>query len=139
MTLYQVAVHHNTTARFMPFRPQDELTLVFMFARDLPDETTAEQIADWTFHTFNMDLEVLENDFATPGAEVAFPLACVYRLLRLRSLSTGDVVAITVDGRTTWLACEPAGWRRIETPAGLPGRPSTAAKVHEHLRPDDGA
>lgn len=119
MTLHQVAIYHNTAARFMPYRSEDPLTLVFTFGRDLPDDTTAEQVADWTFRTFNVDLDVLENDSATPGAETAFPLACLYRLLRRRSLSVGDVVSVTADGRTTWLACESFAWRRIDTPAGL--------------------
>lgn len=87
MPLYQVAVYHNAAAQFMPYQPEHPLMLVFTFARDLPDDTTAEQIADWTFRTFNVDLEVLEHDHATIGAETAFPLACLYRLLRLRSLS----------------------------------------------------
>jgi hypothetical protein len=135
MTLYQVAVYHNTAAWFMPYRPEDPLMLVFTFDRDLPDDNTAEQVADSTSHTFNVDLEVLENDRATPpGAETAFPLACLYRLLRLRSISTGDVVPAIAEGYTTWLACEPFGWRRIDTPVDLSGLPLTAATVYQHLR-----
>jgi hypothetical protein len=134
MTLYQVAVYHNAEARFLPYRPEDPLMLFFTFARDLPDDTAVEQVADWTFRTFNVDLDVLEDDHAIPGAETAFPLACLYRLLRLRSLSTGDVVSVTADGRTTWLACEPFGWRRIDAPADLAGRPLGAATVRQFLR-----
>ncbi len=115
MTLYQVAVHHAKTP-FMPRQPDNPLTLVFTFACDLPDGTSAEQVAGWTFRTFNIDLDALERDHTTPGAGAAFPLACLYRQRRLRSLSVGDVLSVTVEGRTTWLACEPFGWLRIGTP-----------------------
>lgn len=134
MTLHQVAVYHNTAARCMPHHPEDPLMLVFTFARDLPDDTTAEQVADWTFRTFNADLDVLEDGRAAPGAKSAFLLACLYRLLRLRSLSTGDVVSITTDGRTTWLTCEPVAWRQIDAPVSFSGQPFTAATVHQYLR-----
>lgn len=66
MTLRQVAVYHNTAVRFMSYWATDPLMLVFTFARDLPDDTTAEQVADWTFRTFNVDLDVLDNDHTTP-------------------------------------------------------------------------
>ncbi len=96
---------------------------------------TAEQIAVWAYHTFNADLDQLETNRARPGGEIDFLIACVYRLLSLRSLSTGDVLAITTSGQTTWLACDPIGWRPIDTPTTLTGGPLTARTIYHRIRP----
>lgn len=134
MTLHIVAVYHNTDSRFFPYTPGQTLTQVISHWRHLPAAATAEQFADWAFHVCNTDLDHLEADRATPHGEADFLLACTYRLLRLRSLSTGDVVAVTAVGHTTWLACEFVGWQRIDTPTNLTGRPLTAEAVYQHLR-----
>jgi hypothetical protein len=48
--------------------------------------------------------------------------------------TTGDVVAVTTECHTTWLACERVGWRRIDTPANLTGQSLSASTVYEHPR-----
>ncbi|MBO4209793.1 hypothetical protein [Micromonospora echinofusca] len=83
---------------------------------------------------FNTDLDHLETDRTTPAGENDFLIACVYRLLRLRSLSTGDVVAVTANGHTTWLACEFTGWRHIDTPTSITDQPLIADTVQQQLR-----
>ncbi|MBB5871922.1 hypothetical protein F4553_005301 [Allocatelliglobosispora scoriae] len=82
---------------------------------------------------FNTDLDRLEPGRSTPQGEADFLLACVYRLMQRRSLSTGDVIAVTTDGTTTWLACEFIGWRQITTPTNQAGRPLSADAVYRHL------
>jgi hypothetical protein len=134
MTLHIIAVYHNTESRFFPYEPGHALTQVTSHWRHLPTTTTPEQLADWAFHVFNADLDHLETNRGTPDGEADFLIACTYRLLRLRSVSTGDVIAVTADGDTTWLACEFIGWRRIGTPANLTGQPLTAEAVYQHLR-----
>lgn len=135
MTLYLIAVYHNAESRFFPYEPGHALTQVISHWRHLPTATTPEQIADWAFHIFNADLDHLEAaGRKTPYGEADFLIACTYRLLLLRSLSTGDVIAVTADGYTTWLACEHIGWRRIDTPANLSGQALTAEAVYQHLR-----
>jgi hypothetical protein len=134
LTLHVIAVYHNTENRFLPYEPGQALTQVISCWRHLPAATTAEQSADSAYRVFNADLDHLEASRARPDGETDFLLACVYRLLQRRSLSTGDVLAVTTNGRTTWLACEPVGWRRIDTPANLTGRPLTARTIHEHTR-----
>ncbi len=135
MTLYLIAVYHNTESRFFAYEPGHTLTQVITHWRHLPAATTPEKIADWAFCTFNADLNHLEAAGRnTPYGEADFLIACTYRLLRLRSLSTGDVIAVTADGRTTWLACEPIGWRRIDTPANFTPWAFTAETVYQHLR-----
>ncbi|WP_428962245.1 hypothetical protein [Micromonospora fluostatini] len=134
MTPHLIGVYHNTESRFFPYEPGHTLTQVFSHWRHLPDPADAEQAADWAYRVFNADLDHLETGRTTPGGETDFLVACAYRLLRLRSLSTGDVVAVTSDGHTTWLACEFTGWRRVDTPAHRTGRPLTAETVYQHLR-----
>ncbi len=134
MTLHQIRVYHNTQSRFMPYENGHRLTATVSHVRDLPADTIPEQIADWAFHVFNADLDQLETGRVMPDGEADFLIACVYRLLRWRSLSTGDVVAVTANGHTRWLACEFIGWRRIDTPTNVTGQPLTAATVYQHLR-----
>ncbi|KAB1116850.1 hypothetical protein F6X54_10225 [Micromonospora aurantiaca] len=134
MPLHIVAVYHNADSRFLPYEPDHALTQVISHCRHLPTRVAPEQSADWAFAVFNADLGHLEAGRATPDGEATFLLACTYRLLRLRSLSTGDVIAVTADGHTTWLACEFTGWRRIDTPTNLTGQPLTAETVYQHLR-----
>jgi hypothetical protein len=134
MKLHVIAVYHNTESRFLPYEPGHALTQVISHWRHLPATATPEQTANWVYGLFNVDLDRLEANRATPWGEADFLIACTYRLLRLRSVSTGDVVAVTTDGHTTWLACEFVGWRRIDTPANLTGQPLTAEAVHQQLR-----
>ena len=133
MTLYQIRIYHNTESRFLPYQDGHRLTLTLSHWHHRPDSTSPEEIADWAFHTFNADLDRLEHDRTAPGGETAFLLACVYRLLRLRSLSVGDVVQITADTEHWWLACDPVGWQRIHPPDNLDGQPLTAETVYRHL------
>ncbi|WP_434739343.1 hypothetical protein [Micromonospora sp. SH-82] len=134
MTLHVIAVYHNTESRFLPYETGHALTQVISHWRHLPDTATPEKTAAWIYGLFNIGLDPLENGRATPTGEADFLLACTYRLLRLRSVSTGDVVAVTANGHTTWLACEFVGWQRIDTPTGITGAPLTADTVHRHLR-----
>ncbi|MBL6280260.1 hypothetical protein JMF97_29275 [Micromonospora fiedleri] len=134
MTLHVIDVYHNADSRFFPYEPGHTLTQVITHWRHLPATAAPEQLADWAFHVFNADLDHLETERATPNGEADFLIACTYRLLRLRSLSTGDVVAVTANGHTTWLACEFVGWKRIGPPTSLTGGPLTAATVYQHLR-----
>jgi hypothetical protein len=134
MTLHIIAVYQNTGSTFLPYEPGQTLTQVISYWRHLPAATTAEQAADWAYHVFNADLDQLEANRARPDGEADFLIAGVYRLLHLRSLSIGDVLAITTGGQSTWLACEPIGWRRVDTPANLTGSPLTARTIHHHTR-----
>jgi hypothetical protein len=132
MTLHIIAVYHNADSRFFPYEPGHTLIQVISCWRHLPAATDPEKSADWAFDVFNTDLDDLEIGRATANGETDFLTACTYRLLRLRSLSTGDVVAVTFEGHTTWLACEFTGWRRIYAPETLTGQPLTASTVYRH-------
>ncbi|MEV4722528.1 hypothetical protein [Micromonospora humida] len=134
MTLHVIAVYHNTDGRFLPYQPGHTLTQVISHWRHLPDTATPQHTADWIYTLFNVDLDTLEANRAAPHGEADFLIACTYRLLRLRSLSTGDVVAVTARGDTTWLACEFVGWKPIDIPTRLTGAPLTAAGVEQQLR-----
>jgi hypothetical protein len=83
---------------------------------------------------FNADLDDLQGGRGKPEGEIDFLVACTYRLLGLRSLSTGDVVSVITDSDSVWLACDFLGWRRIDAPENRTGSSLTAATVHEHLR-----
>jgi hypothetical protein len=131
--LHVIAVYHNPGSQFLPYEPGQHLTQVISCWRHLT--ATAVEIADWTYHVFNADLDQLEANRARPGGESDFLIACVYRLLGLRSLSTGDVVSVTTAGRSTWLACAPVGWQPIDTPTNLTGNPLTAHRIYERLEP----
>jgi hypothetical protein len=134
MTLSRIAVYHNTDSRFFPYEPGHALTQVVSHQRHLPPETSPEDIADWAYHLFNADLDHLQsNRGETDNGEMDFLLASTYRLLGLRSLSAGDVIAITSEDTTTFLACEFTGWRHIDTPDNRTGQGLTAATVYQHL------
>lgn len=49
MTLFYIAVYHNTDSRFFPYEPGHALTKVISHRRDLPADTSPETIADWAF------------------------------------------------------------------------------------------
>lgn len=117
------------------YEPSHTLTKVITHRRRLPAGTTPEQIARWAFHLFNADLHDLQASRGkTDAGELDFLLACTYRLLRRRSLSVGDVIAVTTDASTTWLARDPIGWRRITIPEHRTGTALTAETVYQHLR-----
>ncbi|GAA0556013.1 hypothetical protein GCM10010172_43600 [Paractinoplanes ferrugineus] len=135
MTLFYIAVYHNTDSRFFPYESGHALTKVISHWRDLPAETSPEDIADWAFALFNADLDTLQRRRGYPdGGELDFLLACTYRLLKLRSLSAGDILGITSEQTTTFLACEFVGWRRIDSPTNRTGQALTADTVYMHLR-----
>lgn len=137
MTLYDIAIYHNTDSRFLSYEPGHTLTQVISHRRHLPTSTEPEQIADWAYHVFNADLDQLQAGRGKAASgETDFLLACTYRLLKLRSLSIGDVIAITTEQDTTWLACAVTGWRHITAPDNRTGTALTAATVYEHLRRD---
>jgi hypothetical protein len=141
-TLHVIAVYHNTgtsSARASgsgsgSFQAHDELEQVISVRPGLPATTSAEQAAEWARRAYAADLEQVEANRSGPAGETAFLSACVYRLLRLRPLSTGDVLAITVRGATTWLTWDSGTWRRIDEPQKLTGGPLTARTIDEGLR-----
>ena len=139
MTLYYIAVYHNADSRFFPYEPGHALTKVISHWRHLPAETSPEEIADWAYCLFNADLDDLQGDRRKTDGEMDFLLACSYRLLGLRSLSAGDVIGITTDENSTWLACEFTGWRRISSPENRTGQGLIPATVCEHLNRSDRA
>jgi hypothetical protein len=116
MAPHVITVYHNISGRFAPYEPGHDLVGVITHHRDLPEATHPEHVADFIFDALNADLDDLHQARANTGGESTFLLVCTYRLLALRSLTVGDVVGVAVGGRTTWLACEPVGWRRISTP-----------------------
>jgi hypothetical protein len=134
MSLHLIAVYHNTESRFFPYEDIHQLTQVISHWRQWPTGTDPMEIADWAWHVFNVDLDTLDSGRGTPQGEADFLIASVYRLLRRRSLSVGDVLAITIDGVVTWLACEFTGWRHITAPAAVTGRPLTAEAVYRHIQ-----
>ncbi|WP_221327024.1 hypothetical protein [Actinoplanes sp. L3-i22] len=137
MTLFFIAVFHNIGTQFFQYEPGHRLTKVISHWRHLPAETSPEQIAEHTYHVLNADLDQLKGDRGgtTHHGEMDFLLACTYRLLRLRSLSTGDVISVLdPNADITWLACEFAGWRRISEPEDWTGRGLNPTTVHQHLR-----
>lgn len=131
----KVTVYHNDDARFMPYEDGHLLTAVTSHWLDTPDGNDPFALGDWVFHVFNADLDQLETQRRNPGGETAFLAACVYRLLRHRSVSVGDVISIETGSRTHWLACDPFGWRPISEPAptNLSGNPLSAAGVYDHI------
>ena len=133
MTLYYIAVYHNADNRFFPYEPGHTLTKVISHWRHLPAETSPEGIADWAYRLFNADLDDLPGDRRKTDGEMDFLLACSYRLLGLRSLSAGDVIGITNDEGSTWLACEFTGWRLVSSPENRTGHGLIPATVYEHL------
>lgn len=137
MRLRLIAVYHNTTSWFMEYEDGHDLTQVISHWRHWPDGTDPIEIAEWAFRVFNADLDMLEPGRRTTTGEADFLIACVYRLMHRRSLSVGDVIAITTEGITTWLACDPLGWRQITEPATTTGQPLTAEAVYQHPQGGD--
>jgi hypothetical protein len=137
MALYYLAIYHNADSRFLPYQPGHALTKVISHRRHLPARTSAEQIADRAYHLFNADLDQLQGDRRKTEDEMDFLLACAYRLLGRRSVSTGDVIGLTTPENATWLACERISWRHIASPENHTGRGLIAATVYEHLRRGD--
>jgi hypothetical protein len=131
--LLKVTIYHNNECRFMPYRDGQELVAVTYHWLPSRAGRDPETLADWAFHTFNADLDVLERGRDTVEGETTFLAACVYRLMGYRSLSTGDVVEIQNGPERQWLACQPVGWRHLASPSNLSGQPLTAAKVYRHL------
>jgi hypothetical protein len=135
MTLYQITVYHNDESRFMPYEDGHRLTAAVSNWLSLPATTEPEALADWAWHVFNADLDHLEPGRTRPDGELAFLAACVYRLLHLRSLSVGDVIAIANGtAESYWLACDTIGWKHISQPSNIAGAPLTAQKVYQHLQ-----
>ncbi|GAA0908116.1 hypothetical protein Vau01_095760 [Virgisporangium aurantiacum] len=130
----KVTVYHNDDAGFRPYEDGHVLTAVTSHWLDTPDRDPAA-VGDWVFHVFNADLDLLETQRQNPGGETAFLAACVYRLLRHRSVSVGDVIAVETESQTHWLACDPFGWRPIAAPAptNRSGQPLSAAGVYDHI------
>ncbi|MFI1997026.1 hypothetical protein [Actinoplanes sp. NPDC020271] len=136
MTLFYIAVYHNNDSRFFPYEPGHTLTKVISHWRHFPDQTSLEDVGEWAYRVFNDDLDSLQGRRGYPdrGGELDFLLACTYRLLKLRSLSAGDVLGITTEQNTTFLACEFNGWRVIPIPSNRSGKGLTAEAIYQHLR-----
>ncbi|MFI5893807.1 hypothetical protein ACIA5D_27270 [Actinoplanes sp. NPDC051513] len=140
MTLFYIAVYHNADSRFFPYEPGHALIKVISHWRHFPAKTSPEDIADWAYRVFNDDLDSLQGRRGYPdGGELDFLVACTYRLLKLRSLSAGDVLGITTEETTTFLACESNGWRSIPSPDNRTGQALTADTIYQHLRRSDRA
>jgi hypothetical protein len=128
----KVSIYHNDDAHFLPYQDGQRLTAVACYWIDAPPGG-ADAAADWAYRAFNTDLDQLEASRDQSGGETTFLAACVYRLLRLRSLSIGDVVEIHNRRGSQWLACEPFAWRPISEPSQRSGQALTAAAVYQHL------
>lgn len=122
--MFHVTVYHNTDGRFTAFRREHRLLPAFAFSRSLPQDTTAEQLAEWTFCLFNADPDMLVDSHPTADAASAFLIACRYRLQRLRSLSVGDVVQVSTATAACWLACDGLGWSAIAPPLNVHAGPA---------------
>jgi hypothetical protein len=131
--MLKVTVYHNTQSWFMPY--EDGHTVVAVACLRLDPATNGDDIAvaESMFVAFNADLDLLDAERDTPNGETLFLSACIYRLLRRRSLSVGDVVHIQRDHSHTWLTCDPSQWREIAAPANRTGEPLTAAGIHDYL------
>lgn len=73
------------------------------------DEDTPTHVADMVFHITNAPEEVLTEEQANLAREYRKPSTDV----RPRSVSVGDSVIVTVNGRVTELVCAPSGWQII--------------------------
>ena len=138
MTLHVITVYHNISGRFRTYRSGDTLREVISHCRELPGTVDPEQVAEWLFDLFNADLELLQHARGNAGGESGFLLACTYRLLGLRSLSVGDVVAIAAGEHTIWLSCDAAGWSRILAPQQPTQQPLVTAVAHALRMRGDG-
>jgi hypothetical protein len=106
----KVTIYHNDACRFMPY--EDGQPLIAVTSHWLDDTVAvgdAQAVAEWAFHIFNADLDMLEPGRDSAGGETAFLAACVYRLLGYRSVSVGDVIEVTSGDDAVWLACDPYG------------------------------
>lgn len=117
--MFHVTVYHNNDGQFTLFRREHRLLPTFAFSRALPQDTAAEQLAEWTFRLFNADPDELAGSDATIDSASAFLLACRYRRQRLRSLSVGDVVRVSTATAVRWLACDGLGWSAIAPPSNV--------------------
>jgi hypothetical protein len=129
----KVTIYHNDEARFTPYEDGQRLLAITCHWLDASAGDDPQAIAVWAYHTFNADLDMLEAGRHTLGGETSFLAACVYRLLRCRSLSVGDVILVETGSGSHWLACDPFGWWPITEPSNLSGEPLTAATVYAHL------
>lgn len=136
MSLHVVAIYHNTESRFFPHEDSHQLRQVISHWRNSPTGTDPLDIADWARQVFNAD-GLAGVRPRRPHGEADFLIAAAYRLMRRRSLSTGDVISITTEGHVTWLACEFTGWPQVTTPSNLTGVPLTAETVHRHAQGGD--
>ncbi|MEV0453735.1 hypothetical protein [Catellatospora methionotrophica] len=138
MPLMHLRVLHNidrrrTTSNDLKYAAGDRLAEVFDHHFSADDNTTAEHAAEWAFLTFSAPIERLEDHREQGSGEVAFVVGCLYRLLGLRSLYIGDVVEVRTGQDSTWLACDPKGWRRIGEPAVFDGEPLSADRIYRAL------
>ncbi|PZG15601.1 hypothetical protein C1I95_19200 [Micromonospora craterilacus] len=133
MTLHQIRVYHNVQVPFMKYENGHKLMLVVSHWRELPAATSPVEVAAMVWRVCNADLDYLQRRRAGTDGEADFLLGCVYRLLRLRSLSVGDVVEVVASGCRTWLACDATGWRRVDSPANLSGQRPMAEAVYQHI------
>ncbi|MEV0714030.1 hypothetical protein [Asanoa sp. NPDC050611] len=134
MSSYLVSVYHNRTGQFEPYTDGEWLTGAIRCRVQLAAHSTPHDVADWAFQTFNADVDPFNGlpSGLPPGEALA---AWVYRLVSLRSLSIGDVVAVDADlNGTTWWACEPDGWRPICAPNRIDQPPLHVDYVRPYLR-----
>ena len=114
-----VTIWHNVTydaggrhiAMADGYQDGDPVVAVFTYQAD-PAGRTAEQIAGEAYDTFN------DHPPDPGGAD----LACAYYQRRLRSLSTGDLVAVAA---TLLAVARPAGWEPVTGPL-------TEVRTREH-------
>jgi hypothetical protein len=85
--LLKVTIYHNTESRFMPYEDGQQLIAVTSHWLPAPTSHDPRTVADWAYHAFNADLDMLEPGRDTGHGEITFLAACVYRLLGHRSLS----------------------------------------------------
>ncbi len=132
--MLKVTIYHNTECRFMPYEDGQQLVAVMSHWLPCHAGQDPQTVADWAYHAFNADLDMLEPGRGSADGEMTFLAACVYRLLGYRSISVGDAIEVhTGQSDSQWLACEPFGWRHITPPSNLSGQPLTAAKVYQRL------
>ncbi|WP_045740293.1 hypothetical protein [Actinoplanes rectilineatus] len=117
--MFHVTVYHNAADQFISFRHERQLLAAFAFSRALPQNTTAEQLAEWTFCLLNIDPDTLVDSCPTLDTASAFELACRYRRQELRSLSVGDVVRVSTATAVCWLVCDGLGWSAIAAPSNV--------------------
>ncbi len=135
MTQFHITVYHNNESPFMPYKDGHRLTAAVSHWLSMPATTDPQTIADWARHVFSADLHPLQAARTRPDGELAFLAACVYRLLQLRPLSVGDVIAIAIGNADPWwLALDPSGWEHISQPSNITGAPLNAQKVYQHLK-----